>query len=213
MEALPEEMVDAWAIKDTEQGWKFCLRVNDENVMKTLALSGRSGLWLNSPAGLNPSPGLVWLKKPAGESGYRNVTLEEALAIALQSPNHMGLVQRQMSFALRVAETDVKPTRQALGLEVLDGWRCTGLPPAATSNDVISIMKSIGWEVSVDDSARRCNKGSSSYVIWAPGAPPRWRFPVTFDGQRCVVALEPLGQRRQRTPVGSTSQGGSGHMV
>ena len=38
-----------------------------EYVIPVLAVSGRSGLFLNTPAGLELAPGLVWLKKPNGD--------------------------------------------------------------------------------------------------------------------------------------------------
>ena len=149
---------------------------------KLLALSGWSGVWVDTPKEKAEEYQMIWLRDQ--RAPVTELAHAQSLATAVQG--HAGLITKEdkrtkdTNYALRVRAAELQACKARLAVDPSELYLVTGLPVHVTSQALQDALKQWGWEAEILPSSRRQRKTWASFLARSNKEPSVGSFPLQY---------------------------------
>ena len=155
--------MDIFKLKDEGAQFYGLMRYPQAAELKLLKMSGSKGVFVRTPKEDLDKYGITWLPGDTGKS------IEMAQEALKQHTAHLGLIAGKGGYGIRAAKDDTIRIKEAQGLDASPAYCLKGLPPALTADELQQLVRSIGWDVVLEEGGRRMARGGAT----GPKTPPR----------------------------------------
>ena len=195
----PTTLIDLWNWKQNSRSEAMGLvRVPGDKIDALLRLSGKGGLWVETPLQKRHLFAPLWLNKPDAPS-----TLEQTLQKAAKLTNHYGIIRKsepgdKYSYAIRVLQTELTASREVLQLDTGQRYHIQGPPAHISTQQIHDILVQMKWEATVQ-AERRWFRGKPTWQATSTTSPPCNETYVQLGYERCWLRIIPA--RKQLSPI------------